>query len=213
MDEQEPQRLDGSRIDTVFTDTPSFSARLRLASSRSRSGFSAQKIANPPVDMRRVAGDAKPALAVVRGLDPDRPALTLAMHDPVRLAAQRNDAAVLERFCRRQVMQPRRDPAAVLLGEFPGFLQAAARRHRENDLAGRRLNAQRIAARLPVPANPHQIDVLVVDDLDRLRFGRSPVQERAERHVTLDCFGLRYCHRPVSKHPLRQKIKQTPAEV
>ena len=131
----------------------------------------------------------------------------------MRVTAQWHDGAVLKGLRLGQAVQPRCDPAAVLLGEFLCFPQTAARRHGQHDLAGRRLDPERVAARLPVAPHPHQIDILVVDDLDRLRFGRPPVEERAERHVTLDCFGLRYCHRPIVKHPFQKKIKQAHPEV
>ena len=116
--------------------------------------------------------------------------------DAVRDAAQRHDRAVRERRRLRQAMQPRRDPAAVLLRECLRLLQAAARRHGEHDLARRGLDAQRVAARLPVPAQPDEIDRLVEDDLDRLRFGRTAIEQRAQRHdgTPHPKCPTKYCH-------------------
>ncbi len=61
------------------------------------------------------------------------------MHDAMRLPTQGNDRAMGEGFSLRQMIETRCDPAAVLLREILRFLQAAARRHRQHDLAGRGL--------------------------------------------------------------------------
>ncbi len=89
---------------------------------------------------------------------PYRAARAGAMRDPVRHAAQRHHDAMRKRRRLRQPAEPRRDPAAMLLREGARLLQRAARRHRQDDFAGRRLDAQRIAPRLPVPPQPHRID-------------------------------------------------------
>jgi hypothetical protein len=44
------------------------------------------------------------------------------------------------------------------------------------------VNAQRIAARLAVAADAHRIDGLIEDDLDRLRFARTAIEQGAQRH-------------------------------
>ena len=44
------------------------------------------------------------------------------------------------------------------------------------------MDAQRIAARLAVAADAHRIDRLVEDDLDRLRFARTAIEQGAQRH-------------------------------
>ena len=82
----------------------------------------------------------------------------------------------------RQPPEPRRDPAAVLLRELARLLQRAARRNGEHHFARRRLDAQRIAARLPVPAHAHEIDRAVEDDLDRLRLTWPAIKQRTLRH-------------------------------
>jgi len=69
----------------------------------------------------------------------------------------------------RQALQPRRDPGAVLLREFGGLLDAAARRHRNHDFAGGGMNAQRVAARARVTAQTHLIDLAPEHDGDRHR--------------------------------------------
>ncbi len=82
----------------------------------------------------------------------------------------------------RQALEPRRDPSAMLLRKVPGFPHAAARRHGENDLAQRGIDAQRIAARLAVPAQAHQKDRFIEDDFQRRRFGRTTIEQCAQRH-------------------------------
>ena len=104
------------------------------------------------------------------------------MHDAVLDAAQRQHRAVGERSRLRQTAQPRRDPAAVLLRELLGLADAAAGRHGEDDLAGRSMNAERVAARLTMAADAHRIDRLIEDDLDRLRFARTAIEQGAQRH-------------------------------
>ena len=182
MVEHEPQRLDWSRTETRLTATPSCSAARRLAASRSRRASRRRK--SPT---RRSTCGASPATQSsgspsVAGLGPDRAAHARPVHDAMLDAAQRHDRAVGERRGLRQAAQPRRDPAAVLLRELLGLAHAAARRHGEDDLAGRGVDAQRVAARLAVAAHAHRIDRLVEDDLDRLRLGSAG--DRARRAAT-----------------------------
>src|SRR5690348_4115260 len=98
-------------------------------------------------------------------------------------AAQRQYRAVGKGRRLRQAAQPRRDPAAMLLRELLGLTDAPARRHGEDDLAGRRVNAQCVAAGLAVAADPYRIDGLIEDDLDRLRFARTAIEQGAQRHL------------------------------
>ena len=144
--------------------------------------LAAEEIADAAVDVRRLAGDAEQRLAVRAGLRPHRAAHARPVHDAMLDAAQRQHRAVGERRRLRQAAQPRRDPAAVLLRELLGLADAAARRHGEDDLAGRGVDAQRIAAGLAVAADAHRIDRLVEDDLDRLRFARTAIEQGAQRH-------------------------------
>ena len=145
-------------------------------------GFASQKIADAPIDMRGIAGNAKQPLAAAVRLGPNRAARAAAMRDPVRHAAQRNHDPVGERHRLRQPAKPRRDPAAVLLRERARFFQRAARRNREDHFAGRGLDAQRITARLPVPPHAHEIDRPIEDDFDRLRLTRPTIKQRTIRH-------------------------------
>src|SRR5580692_2748843 len=142
-------------------------------------GLAAQVIADAPVEMRRVAGDAQQSLAVTGYFSPDGATHAAAVCDAVRYAAQRHHDAVGERRRLRQPPEPCGDPAAVLLRERARFLQRAARRDRQNDFARVRLDAQCVAPRLAVPAQLHQINRSVEDDLDRLRLTRATIKQRA----------------------------------
>ena len=117
-----------------------------------------------------------------RHLRPHRAARRAAMADAVRHAAQRHDGAFGKGRGFRQPPEPRRDPAAVLLRKGARLLDRAARRYGQNDFARRRLDAQRIAARLAMPLEPHRIDRSVECDLDRLRLARAAKEQRALRH-------------------------------
>src|SRR5690349_19418771 len=57
-------------------------------------GLAAQKIADPTIDMWRVAGDAKQPLSIIAGFGPHRAADIATMRDPVWRAAKRNNDAV-----------------------------------------------------------------------------------------------------------------------
>src|SRR5262249_55392019 len=141
-----------------------------------------EKIADAAIDVRRFAGDAEQALPPLLAPDPRRAARAAAMDDAMRLPAQRHFEAVGERRRLRQPLEPRRNPAAVLLRELFGFLYAAARRHGEDHLARRRIDAQRVTSRLAMTAQPHRIDRLVENDLDDRGLAWPTVKERAHRH-------------------------------
>ncbi len=145
-------------------------------------GFALEIVADPARQMPRIAGDAQEPLAVLADLGPRRAARLRPMRDAMRNAAQRQFAARRERRRLRQTAQARGNPGAVPLRERLRLLEAAARRHGQDDLAGRRLDAQRIAACQSVPAQPHQIDRGVERDLDRLRFLRRMEKQRAQPH-------------------------------
>src|ERR1041385_6814223 len=163
--EQEPQRLDWSRIETRLSGKPSKAAPLRLGGSRGRFAFALEETAHAPGDMRGRAGDAEQAF-VARLFDPDRATGTGTMLDAVIDAAQRQDNAVRKGRRLRQPVKPRRDPAAMLLGELPRLLETAARRNRQQHLARRGLDAQRVAPRLPMAPYAHQINFALKDDID-----------------------------------------------
>ena len=168
MLEHEPQRLDWSRTETRLIGDAELGGIAAAGGVEIARRLALEVVADAAVDVRRLAGDAEQPLAVLVGLGPHRAARAAAMHDAVRHAAQRNLGAVRERRGFRQPLQPRRDPAAVLLREFLGFPDAAARRHGEHHLARGGVDAQRVAARLPVPPDAHEIDRPVEDDLNRL---------------------------------------------
>ena len=165
MVEHEPQRLDGSRIDTRLTATPSASAARRLAASRSPLTSRLRKS-----EIRRATCGAAPATQSRRSpASPSSiqtvPRCSAPVHDAVIDAAQRDHGAMRERRRYGQPAEPRRDPAAMFLGEFARLLQAAARRHGEHDFARDGMDAQRVAPRLPMAAHAHQIDFAIEDDV------------------------------------------------
>ena len=145
-------------------------------------GLAAQEIADTTIDVPRVAGDAKQPLAARVDFRPYRAAHAGPVHDAVRFAAQRHHGAIGEGHGFRQPAEPRRDPTAVLLGEFARVLERAARRDGEDHLPGRRLDAQGVAPRLAVPAQLHEIDRSVENDLDRPRLSRAAIEQRTQRH-------------------------------
>src|SRR4029453_4518125 len=100
----------------------------------------------------------------------------------MRLTAQRHVHAMRERRYLRQPLEPRGDPAAVLLREFFCFLDAAARRHGEDHFACGSIDAQRVASRLAMTAQAHEIDRLVENDLDDRRLAWTAIEQRAKRH-------------------------------
>jgi hypothetical protein len=87
-----------------------------------------------------------------------------------------------ERNGLRQALEPCCDPAAVAFREGARLLHAAAQRHGEHHRAVGGVHTQRIAPRLPMPAQLHRIDRAVERNLDQLWIGRSAEEERAQRH-------------------------------
>ena len=98
------------------------------------------------------------------------------MHDAVVDAAQRQHRAMGKGRSVGQPLQPRRDPGAVFLRECTRLLQTAARRHGEHHLARDGMDAQRVAARLPVAAQAHQKDLAVEIDRDGRRLAGAAKQ-------------------------------------
>ena len=82
----------------------------------------------------------------------------------------------------RQPLEPRGDPAAVLLRELFCLLHAAARRHGEHHLARRGVDAQRITPCLTMAAHADEIDRLVENDLDDRRLTWTAIEQRTKRH-------------------------------
>src|SRR5581483_10073101 len=93
-----------------------------------------------------------------------RAALARAMHDAMRDTAKRNDGAGLERRSLRQAPETRRNPAAMELCELARLRDRAARRHGEDGFAVGRMDAERISARAPVPAQPDRKDLRAMLD-------------------------------------------------
>jgi len=129
----------------------------------------------------------------------------------MRLAAQRQLDAVRERRRGRQALEPRRDPAAVLLRELFRLLEAAARRHGENHVAGGGVDAQRIASRLAMTAQAHEINRFVENDLNDRGLARTAIEQRAQRHrSTLKQPRRKYCHIGKGAQHDRRQIKARP---
>src|SRR5262245_66013623 len=80
-----------------------------------------------------------------------------------------------ERRRLRQALEPRRDPAAVLLRELLRLLEAAARRHGENHLARGGVDEQRIASGLAMTAQAHEMNRFGVEELNEQGLGRTAV--------------------------------------
>src|SRR5205085_1711678 len=70
----------------------------------------------------------------------------------------------------------------VLLRKGARLAQAAARRQGEHHLARGAVDAQRVAARLPVTAQPHEVNRAVEYDFDRLRLAVPAIEQRAPGH-------------------------------
>ena len=79
------------------------------------------------------------------------------------------DDAVREPHRFRQPPKPRRDPAAVLLGKFAASFSVPRGGIVSTTSRVAAVDAQRIAARLPVPADPHEIDRPIEDDFNSAR--------------------------------------------
>src|SRR5262249_56008954 len=100
----------------------------------------------------------------------------------------------------REVLEPGGESGGVVLGELLRLLEAAARRHCENHLARGGVDAQRIASRLAMTAQAHEINRFVEDDLNDRGLARTAIEQRAQRHgSTLEQPRRKYCHR--SKRP------------
>src|SRR4051794_4194097 len=105
------------------------------------------------------------------------------MHDAMRNAAQRHHCAGMKRCRLRQTAKTRGDPAAMQLRKVPGFGERAARRHRQDRLAIGRVNAQGVAPRAAVPAQPDRKDLRAVLDQKSRGFGGPPIKEGARSHI------------------------------
>ena len=132
--------------------------------------------------MRRFARDAEQPAAVFVGLGPHGAAHAAAVDDAMRLTAQRHVHAMRERRHLRQPLEPCGNPAAVLLRELFCFLDAAARGHGEDHFARGGVDAQRVAARLAMTAQAHEVDRLVENDLDDRGLAWTAIEQRAKRH-------------------------------
>ena len=135
------------------------------------------------------------------------------MHDAMRRAAQRHLHPVRERRRLRQPLEPRRDPAAVLLRELFRLLHAAARRHGENHLARGGIDAQGVASRLAMPPQAHEIDGSVENDLHDRGLARTAIEQCAKRHgrkSTLEQPRAKYCHNGKTTQHEGQQIKALP---
>src|SRR6516225_2067255 len=170
-----------------------------------------EEVAGAAVDVRRLARNAQEPVAGFVRLGPHRAAHAAAIDDAMRLAAQRHLDAVRERCRCRQALEPRGDPAAVLLRELFRLLEAAARRHGENHLAGGGVDAQRIASRLAMPAQAHEINRFVENDLNNRGLARTAIEQRAQRHgSTLEQPRRKYCHMSKRAQHDGQQIKALP---
>src|SRR5262249_60892311 len=134
------------------------------------------------VDLRRLSCYASHRLAALFRLGPHRAARTASIDDAVGFTAQRYLDPMLERRRLRQALEPRRDPAPVLLRELFRLLEAAARRHGENHLARGGVDAQRIASGLAMTAQAYEVNRFVEDDLNDRGLARTTIEQRAQRH-------------------------------
>src|SRR5262249_21312325 len=170
-----------------------------------------EEIAGTAVDVRRLAPNAQPPAARVVRLRPRPAAHAPAAVDAVGVTPQRYLNSVGKGRRRRQALEPRRDPAAVLLRELFRLLEAAARRHGENHLAGGGVDAQRVASRLAMTPQAHEINRFVENDLNDRGLARTAIEQRAQRHgSTLEQPRRKYCHMSKrARHDGRQ-IKALP---
>jgi hypothetical protein len=83
----------------------------------------------------------------------------------------------------RQPAEARGDPAAVTLREILGVGDGAARRHGQDGFAVAWMNAQGVAPRAAVPAQPDRVDLRAMLDQKARRFGRPPIKEGASGHI------------------------------
>jgi len=105
------------------------------------------------------------------------------VYDAVRNAAQRQYGARLKGRRLGQTSQTRGDPAAMKLRKIPRLRNCTARRHGQDRFAIRRMDAERVTARAPVPAKSYREKLGAVPDDKSRRFVRPPIEERASSHV------------------------------
>src|ERR1700731_1836765 len=71
----------------------------------------------------------------------------------------------------------------MTLGKIFGVGDRAARRHGQDRFTVAWMNAQRIAARAPMPAQPNRVDLRAVLDQKSGGFVRPPIEEGGSGHV------------------------------
>ncbi|OIQ65907.1 hypothetical protein GALL_525300 [mine drainage metagenome] len=133
--------------------------------------------------MLGAACDAEDPLTTFAHFDPDRATMAGAMDDFVRDAAQRNHRARKKRCRLWQPAEARGNPATMALREILGVGDGAAWRHRQDRFALARMNAQRIATRAPMAAQPNRVDLRAMLDEKARRFVRPPIKKGASGHV------------------------------
>src|SRR5262245_27294977 len=131
--------------------------------------------------MRLPASDAQQIFIVVR-LDPDGPSFARAVLDTMNAATQRQKSTASEGRSARQPSQPRRYPGTVRLRGFPCVLDTATLRHCEHDFAAGHKDPQGVAARLPMAANTHRMDLAVTTDCNRRGLVGPAIEQGAERY-------------------------------
>src|SRR5262249_46239147 len=105
---------------------------------------------------------------------------TWPMLDPVQMPAQRQRRPMREGLGARQAAQPSGDPGAVFFRKIPRMLHAAARRHCQHDFTAYGVDAQRVAARLSMPAHADRMNLAVNLDRNRRRFAAATVEQGSE---------------------------------
>ncbi len=99
-----------------------------------RAAPASQEVGEAAGQMRDIATDAG-SVGGLPGSTFTVPRLCGDMHDAMRNAAQRDHGAIGEADIVRQPAQPRCDPGRMLFREGPRRREAAARRHRQDDVA------------------------------------------------------------------------------
>src|ERR1700730_2632282 len=133
--------------------------------------------------MFAAACDAEDPLAASAVFGPNRAALAGTMHDFMRDAAQWNHGPRKKRRCFWHLAEARGNPAAVTQREVLGVRDGAAWRHGEDRFAVAWMNAQGVATRATMAAQPNRIDLRAVLDQKTRRFVRPPIEEGANGHV------------------------------
>src|SRR5262249_4263485 len=103
-----------------------------------------KKITHATGQMTSLARHAKPPPAPCLLFTPDRAAPGPTVPNAMRNATQRQFYAVCERCRFRQPLQPRGNPAAMLLSKLLGLTHAPAGRHGEDNLPQSGIDAQGI---------------------------------------------------------------------